>query len=150
MESTIMGYIGYRLWGIWGSYSNIPKPIFYLLQGDNNHATRASTRSPSFKDPNNKDTVRGTFLGGYGDCIETCGVQDFPKLWAFWGISIISMIIIWGLYWGPLVMETIKCAQALAQMKGKPKMFGSSDRVVAATAIIQHRGPPLSFGNKAV
>ena len=23
-----------RIWGIWGSYYNIPKAIFYLLQGD--------------------------------------------------------------------------------------------------------------------
>ena len=34
MESTIMGYIRYRIWGIWGSYYHIPKAIFYLLQGD--------------------------------------------------------------------------------------------------------------------
>ena len=31
METTIMGYIGYR---IWGSYCNIPKARFYLLEGD--------------------------------------------------------------------------------------------------------------------
>ena len=23
-----------RIWGMWGSYYNIPKPIFYLLKGD--------------------------------------------------------------------------------------------------------------------
>ena len=23
-----------RIWGIWGSYSNIPEAILYLLQGD--------------------------------------------------------------------------------------------------------------------
>ena len=23
-----------RIWGIWGSYYNIPKAMFYLLQGD--------------------------------------------------------------------------------------------------------------------
>ena len=34
METTIMGYIGYRIWGIWGSYYNISKAIFYLLTGD--------------------------------------------------------------------------------------------------------------------
>ena len=27
METTIMGYIGYRIWGIWGSYYHIPKTI---------------------------------------------------------------------------------------------------------------------------
>ena len=33
METTMMGYMGYRVWGIgiWGSYHNIPKAIFYLL-----------------------------------------------------------------------------------------------------------------------
>ena len=25
---------GDRTWGIWGSYYNIPKAIFYLLKGD--------------------------------------------------------------------------------------------------------------------
>ena len=30
METTMMGYIAYRVWGIWGSYDNIPKAIFYL------------------------------------------------------------------------------------------------------------------------
>ena len=44
MEATgfrILGlYWGYsppevdRIWGIWGSYSNIPKAILYLLKGD--------------------------------------------------------------------------------------------------------------------
>ena len=33
METTIMGYLGYRIWGIWGSSKNIPKAIFYLLKG---------------------------------------------------------------------------------------------------------------------
>ena len=23
-----------RIWGMWGTYSNIPKSMFYLLQGD--------------------------------------------------------------------------------------------------------------------
>ena len=36
METTIMGYIGYRIWGIWGSHHNIPKAIFYLLRGGYN------------------------------------------------------------------------------------------------------------------
>ena len=35
MEATIMGSIGYRIWGIWGSYCNIPKAIVCLLKGDN-------------------------------------------------------------------------------------------------------------------
>ena len=34
MESTIMACIGYRIWGIWGSYSNLPKAIFYPLKRD--------------------------------------------------------------------------------------------------------------------
>ena len=34
METTIMGFIGYRIWGIWGSWYNRPKAIFYLLKGD--------------------------------------------------------------------------------------------------------------------
>ena len=29
-----MGYMGFRIWGIWGSYFNIPKAIIYLLKGD--------------------------------------------------------------------------------------------------------------------
>ena len=42
METTIMG-LGFRaysppeadrIWGIWRSYYNIPKAIFYLLKGD--------------------------------------------------------------------------------------------------------------------
>ena len=36
-ETTIMGYIGHRIWGIWGSYYTIPKAIFYLLKGDLYH-----------------------------------------------------------------------------------------------------------------
>ena len=36
METTIMGYIGYRIWGIWGSYYKIPKAIFCLLKADHN------------------------------------------------------------------------------------------------------------------
>ena len=36
METTIMGYLGYRIWGIWESYYNIPKAIFYLSEGDYN------------------------------------------------------------------------------------------------------------------
>ena len=35
METTIMGCIEYRIWGVlWESYSNIPKAIFYLLKGE--------------------------------------------------------------------------------------------------------------------
>ena len=34
METIIMGYIGFRIWGIWGSYYNIRKATFYLLKGD--------------------------------------------------------------------------------------------------------------------
>ena len=34
METTIMGYTGYRIWDTWGSYYNIPKAIVYLLKGD--------------------------------------------------------------------------------------------------------------------
>ena len=34
METTTMGYIGYRIWGIWGSYYIISKAISYLLKGD--------------------------------------------------------------------------------------------------------------------
>ena len=26
----------YRIWGIWGSYHNMPKAMFYLLKGDYN------------------------------------------------------------------------------------------------------------------
>ena len=33
METTIMGNMGYRVWGIWGSSSDIPRAIFYLLKG---------------------------------------------------------------------------------------------------------------------
>ena len=33
METIIMGDIGYRIWGIWGSYYTMPKTIFYLLKG---------------------------------------------------------------------------------------------------------------------
>ena len=36
METTIMAYIGNRIWDIWGSYYNVPKAIFYLLKGDYN------------------------------------------------------------------------------------------------------------------
>ena len=39
MESTIYYnriYILGRIWGIWGSYYNIPRAIFYLLKGDYN------------------------------------------------------------------------------------------------------------------
>ena len=40
METTILGFKVYslpqvdRIWGIWGSFCNIPKAIFYLLEGD--------------------------------------------------------------------------------------------------------------------
>ena len=34
VETTMIGYIGYRIWGIGGSYYKIPKAIFYLLKGD--------------------------------------------------------------------------------------------------------------------
>ena len=34
METTIMGFIGYRIWAIWGPYYNVPKAIFYLFKGD--------------------------------------------------------------------------------------------------------------------
>ena len=34
METTTMGYTGYRIWGKWGSYYSIPKAIFHLLKGD--------------------------------------------------------------------------------------------------------------------
>ena len=88
------------------------------------------------------------FWGGLWGLYRDMWGLGFPKIIGTLGISIISIIVIWGLCWGPLFMETIKCAQALAQMKGKPKMFGSSNRVVAATAIIQHRVPPLNFRNK--
>ena len=33
METSIMGYMGYRIWGVWGSCYNIPRAIFYLLKG---------------------------------------------------------------------------------------------------------------------
>ena len=33
-ETTIRGYVGYRIWGMWGPYCNIPEAIFYLLKGD--------------------------------------------------------------------------------------------------------------------
>ena len=36
METTIMGYIGYRIRGIWGSYYNIPEAICYILKGGYN------------------------------------------------------------------------------------------------------------------
>ena len=34
METTIMGHMGYRIWGIWGSYYNLPRTIFCLLKWD--------------------------------------------------------------------------------------------------------------------
>ena len=34
METTIMGYIGYKIWGIWGSSYKMPKAIFDLLTGN--------------------------------------------------------------------------------------------------------------------
>ena len=34
METIVMGYIGYRTWGIWESYYNLLKAILYLLKGD--------------------------------------------------------------------------------------------------------------------
>ena len=34
METTIIGYTGYRIWNIWESYCNLPEAIFYLLKGD--------------------------------------------------------------------------------------------------------------------
>ena len=34
MEIITMGYIGDRIWGIWGSYNNIPKGILDLLKRD--------------------------------------------------------------------------------------------------------------------
>ena len=45
METTIMGYIGYRIWGIWGSYYNIPKAIFYVLKGDYSSEHESATGS---------------------------------------------------------------------------------------------------------
>ena len=45
-----MGYIGLRVkglgfWGIWRSYSHIPKAIFYLLKGDYIHGVYALLRT---------------------------------------------------------------------------------------------------------
>ena len=34
METTILGYIVYRIWGTWASFHNIPKAMIYLLKGD--------------------------------------------------------------------------------------------------------------------
>ena len=35
MGSGFRGFsLGFRVWGIWGSYYHIPKAIFYLLEGD--------------------------------------------------------------------------------------------------------------------
>ena len=34
METIILGYIGYRIWVIWGSYYNLPKAMLYLLKGE--------------------------------------------------------------------------------------------------------------------
>ena len=45
METTILGYIGYRIWGIWESY-NIPKAIFYLPKGDYTSATFSKIERP--------------------------------------------------------------------------------------------------------
>ena len=33
-ETIIMGFIGYRIWGIWGSDFDIPKATFYLVKED--------------------------------------------------------------------------------------------------------------------
>ena len=33
METPIMGYLRYRIRGIWGFYYSIPKATFYLLKG---------------------------------------------------------------------------------------------------------------------
>ena len=40
METVIMGYMGSRIWGIWGSYYNIPKAIFYPIKGDSSLCLR--------------------------------------------------------------------------------------------------------------
>ena len=36
METTIVGYMGYTVRDIWGSYYDISKTIFYLLKKDYN------------------------------------------------------------------------------------------------------------------
>ena len=48
-----------RIWGIWGSYYNIPKAIFYLLKGDSRGTIAWPLNLPGLK------TDLGPMLGVY-------------------------------------------------------------------------------------
>ena len=54
MEVTILGYIGYRIWGIWGSHYSIPKPILYQLKGDCTLTYPTKPCNPELHIPNPK------------------------------------------------------------------------------------------------
>ena len=45
-----------RIWGIWGSYHNIPKTIFYLLKGDY-MSTEGTLRAATVRTPNATSAV---------------------------------------------------------------------------------------------
>ena len=54
MEITIMGYIGYRIWGIWGSHYSIPKLILYQLKRDCTPTYPTKPCNPELQIPNPK------------------------------------------------------------------------------------------------
>ena len=58
--------------GIWGSYCNIPKAIFYLLQGGNQTLTPYYVVMPQFGSP-------GEFLGTEFFAVTTLGAQLSPS-----------------------------------------------------------------------
>ena len=66
METTIMGDIGYRIWGIWGSYFTYPKPYSIYLRKTANPKPHTSP----------KQGVMTTLLF-VGDGVQRTGAQAF-------------------------------------------------------------------------
>ena len=55
-----------RLWGIWGSYSNIPKAVFYLLKGGYRLWGVFIVRGLGTRKQKCKDVVVWVYVVGFG------------------------------------------------------------------------------------
>ena len=72
MEATIMGYIGYRIWGIWGYSYNIPESK--LVRGSRNGMEPDLTPTYIESQPNTGSQITRSLWGNSGGIILFRGI----------------------------------------------------------------------------
>ena len=96
-----------RKWGIWGSYYNIPKTIFYLLKGDDRLWEQPVPYLVAGSKPRSRSgsPEANTYARWFNLLLFGILYMGFPKIrGTFLGLPIIRTIVYWGLYWGTLIL----------------------------------------------